>query len=116
MFGNLFEVVGKECERGNDRAKYCNIRGNYPADVVDEAAGEAAFDAIETLVHVMAEFIESAVYFVEPSVDGIKSSIYRVESRVDIDRQFAQIIASGIAIQIFRKKLGHQFLRSVVIR
>jgi hypothetical protein len=98
MFGNLFEVVGKECERGNDRAKYCNIRCNYPANVVDEAAGEAAFDAIETLAHVMAQFIESAVYFVEPSVDGIKSSIYRVESRVDIDRQFAQIIASGIAI------------------
>jgi hypothetical protein len=82
MLGNLFQVVGKECERGNDRAKYCDIRSNYPANVVDEATGEAAFDAIETLVHVVTQFVKSSVYFVESSVDGIKSPVYFVESSV----------------------------------
>jgi hypothetical protein len=72
MLGNLFQVVGKERKRGNDCAEHGNIGGNDPADVVDETASESAFDAIETLVHVVTELIKSPVNFVE-------SSVYRVE-------------------------------------
>jgi hypothetical protein len=82
MLGNLFQVVGKERKRGNDCAEHGNVGGNDPADVVDEATSEAAFDAIETLVHVMAEFIKSAVYFVESAVYCIKASVYCSKSAV----------------------------------
>jgi hypothetical protein len=82
MLGNLFQVVGKERKRGNDCAEHGNIGGNDPADVVDETASESAFDAIETLVHVVTELIKSAVYFVESAVYCIKASVYCSKSAV----------------------------------
>jgi hypothetical protein len=96
MLGNLFQVVGKERKRGNDCAEHGNVGGNDPADVVDEATSEAAFDAIETLVHVMAEFIKSAVYFVESSVDGIESAINCSESSIDCVKSSIDCVKSSI--------------------
>ena len=103
----LLEVAGEERERGNDGAKDCDVRSDHPANVVDQVMGEAIFDSVEALIHIVAQLIGCTISCVEAPVCSVKSAVYSIKPLVHFDSQFAHVIASRISLQVFCEQFFH---------